>query len=90
MLMWSTTSYADTVAETPTQYKLSPAAAHAIALDHREKDLCFNQLAATTQALYTCQTDIHPPLSWWQTPTYAVSAPLAAALLAILISEKMH
>lgn len=61
---------------------------HALAQEHIAHEECNADLKSTNEALHVCQNDLHPRLEWWQTPQYAVGAPILAVAIYIIFQHR--
>jgi len=65
---------------------LSGSDIHALAQQKKDFEVCKLDLKSTNIAYQKCIADDHPKSAWWQSPEYAIGAPLVAVILTVLVS----
>ncbi len=67
---------------------LTPEQTHNIAEKIKSLDLCEANSKSTVVAYNKCLAADHPQLAWWQSPEYAIGAPLLTIILTLLVTRK--
>lgn len=70
--------------------ELTPVALHALSEQKQDLELCKANVNTLKTAFTACNATAVPPLQFWQTPAFAIGAPVATIILTFLACSLAH